>query len=1533
MSQILRLTGRFGLSAYKTSDKSFICDSCLRIRLRSQKYSTKVSFETNTTFFKRRRWKKKHALPDKEELHEQLTKMLHARVLQLSSSTGNRSSLYDPEIISNDINIRKQSEPSWFPHSENVNETAGAQRTDSHLGKYKTFQNEDIFKELTSVTDINSLKSPYYNQGTLKNDESLRQTSKSSAEAYNFLKERDYKRSKFKDKTYSLTSDDSRMDKSKSNSEAFKFGNVNLDSEASIVDKLQAKSPESFRQELQDLVQKSQPSSVNKQKVKQKSGPASVRLSYRKQARKAALNEIYGRKNDKIQPKRVMDDRVTITNVSSAAHRKHLKSNLFGNTEYRGLNDAKASFQYNSKKNLSSTDAKAALEYLDVLYESADVGSVTNTVDNETVNTLEESAEEEYIKIDVSDAEWDVLKKIRKAQRYFPPTLDVKEANDLEKLNNPFSEDLSMADKIGLEDIATSDWIQSYNPLEGVLTEKAKKKKANTEQKNISLSDICEQGLIQEQVLIEMFNMDLKTYVEACVGSRMTMRALEDIRFYRSSNQTYHKITDINIYNLIIRGLGREMTSLDVVREVFSMLKEDGIEPTIQTYTLCLSCLGRQDQYDLLIASFILKDMIKMGLDVKDVFNQCHFVHNERFNVFQVLKKLIPDYEPYPPRSTSQYTGSLVEPLNQPLTMEEKVEVNPFTCDMSKDDIMKAAHDQFCKELDQVVVVESVFKTHSKMDVDKAKAIEKTKSHWREKIKEAFMYTKASLFTNAYENKGISMYPFFCLFPQDDYVDILIKELELWAGTSQGFSPQVLVLKHNLADRIHKRFIIQQMIDGHNFPKLHKAYSLYIDQLIDGNKPVHSLLECWTRITETFSDGNSMERPNTVWSQSVKNKLGDILYKLLLENAEVNSNLFSRQSENERMMKGFYEVVRYCRGESANEIRPHPMISYLMNAQSDLIFNVNEVPSLCPPIPYTSSKSGGNFTSTVELVRMCSDKQIDMLEDRVEQCGPVFDSLNILSTYAWKVNNQVLDVILKVFKEGGNTDLDIPILPQNIPKPEKPNHENSKQLDESDRAAMKKYNKELTAYKKEFLEATGLWWSGLYKLSIANQFRDKTFWISMNMDFRGRTYPVASHLNHQGQDFVRALMMFAKGKPLGEKGLNWLKLHLVNLTEFMKRATFKEKLEYAEQVLPEVIDSAENPLTGSKWWMKSENPWQTLGVCIEIAEAIKSGNPADYVSHYPVHQDGSCNGLQHFAALGRDDAGGKSVNLVPADRPADVYSDVVELVMKEIEKDISEKNEDAEIAKICQPFLNRKVIKQSIMTTVYGVTEYGAKLQIQRQLKDREFPEEYILDARNYLTKKTFQCLNSLFVSARQIQQWFDHCSKAIADQNETVEWITPLNFPCEQTYFKDFDRPKHMQKKVYSFLLFDGKHLFRKVNAQKQKNGFSPNFIHSLDSVHMMLTTLYCNKHGITYSSVHDSFWTHACDVDSMNRITREQFIALHEQPILENLSQYFMDVYIKQGNLPHEQRERLMNIFTALPDRGGFDLKTILNSRYFFS
>jgi DNA-directed RNA polymerase len=41
--------------------------------------------------------------------------------------------------------------------------------------------------------------------------------------------------------------------------------------------------------------------------------------------------------------------------------------------------------------------------------------------------------------------------------------------------------------------------------------------------------------------------------------------------------------------------------------------------------------------------------------------------------------------------------------------------------------------------------------------------------------------------------------------------------------------------------------------------------------------------------------------------------------------------------------------------------------------------------------------------------------------------------------------------------------------------------------------------------------------SSLYKLSVAQHFRNNVFWLPLNMDFRGRVYPIPPHCCHVGE--------------------------------------------------------------------------------------------------------------------------------------------------------------------------------------------------------------------------------------------------------------------------------------------------------------------------------------------------------------------------------------------------------------------------------
>ena len=200
------------------------------------------------------------------------------------------------------------------------------------------------------------------------------------------------------------------------------------------------------------------------------------------------------------------------------------------------------------------------------------------------------------------------------------------------------------------------------------------------------------------------------------------------------------------------------------------------------------------------------------------------------------------------------------------------------------------------------------------------------------------------------------------------------------------------------------------------------------------------------------------------------------------------------------------------------------------------------------------------------------------------------------------------------------------------------------------------------------------------------------------MDFRGRAYPIPPHLSHIGDDLSRGLLLFDEAKPLGVRGLRWLKIHLANLYGYDK-ANFDERVEFVHEHLEDIFDSAERPLEGRQWWRKADDPWQCLATCIELSNALKSPVPEEYECALPIHQDGTCNGLQHYAALGGDAEGAAQVNLAAADRPSDVYTYVARMVEESIQKDLEN---GVQMAQTLLGKISRKVVKQTVRSASIG---------------------------------------------------------------------------------------------------------------------------------------------------------------------------------------------------------------------------------------
>jgi DNA-directed RNA polymerase len=267
--------------------------------------------------------------------------------------------------------------------------------------------------------------------------------------------------------------------------------------------------------------------------------------------------------------------------------------------------------------------------------------------------------------------------------------------------------------------------------------------------------------------------------------------------------------------------------------------------------------------------------------------------------------------------------------------------------------------------------------------------------------------------------------------------------------------------------------------------------------------------------------------------------------------------------------------------------------------------------------------------------------------------------------------------------------------------------------------------------------------STLLKLSQADKFKDfEAIFFPYNMDFRGRAYPVPPHLSTVGSDLCRGLLHFSVAKPLGPKGLYWLKVHLANLAG-KDKMSFEDRAAFVDKNIENVRTSVKDPFA-YRWWMEFDDPFQGLAASNEIVKAMDSGDPENYMCSLAVHMDGSCNGLQHYAALGRDIVGGRAVNLCNVDSPQDVYIGVMHEVIKRVAEeaartlDFADQDHDSltaaqkaelrrnKAAKLVDGLIDRGVVKRTVMTSVYGVTFIGARKQIQEKIEEKVNADLYV---------------------------------------------------------------------------------------------------------------------------------------------------------------------------------------------------------------
>jgi DNA-directed RNA polymerase, mitochondrial len=643
------------------------------------------------------------------------------------------------------------------------------------------------------------------------------------------------------------------------------------------------------------------------------------------------------------------------------------------------------------------------------------------------------------------------------------------------------------------------------------------------------------------------------------------------------------------------------------------------------------------------------------------------------------------------------------------------------------------------------------------------------------------------------------------------------------------------------------------------------------------------------------------------------------------------------------------------------------------------------LPTIVPPKPWQGLKGGGYFTkelqARVPLVRTrCKDHR-KALSKAVKDgsLAPVIRAVNEIQGTGFQIRLEVRDLAgwawkkslaLKKFPSRTRVTPSLPWDLEYMDVKEKARH-----LAQYYKA--QRFNRGIgsnAAAMRRDLE-TAQWLS-----------EQPEFYLPCSLDFRGRVYPVPS-FNHQRSDYVKGMFRFSKGKRLGSSGLYWLQVHVANCGDFDKvsKKSFDDRVTWVHDNLDLIHRVAADPRTNLEW-VRADKPFSFYHACLELTEALSLENPEDYVSHIPVDLDGSNSGVQHYAAALRGEEG-VLVNLTPSDRPADLYASVASKVKAYAETVAQpgpvdpEAYRDALVAlgrvrgeagaeearAVLEPMvarlwldygISRSEVKRPTMTRGYGSETFGFRSQIIEDLMEplsidvmtgkrpaHPFGYDEGKEAASWMAKRIWDALAAILVKTSEGMDYLQKVARVLAQEGHGVAWTTSLGFPVVQRYEEEevatvalwlhgreaevpnatqVDHDDHRGPlRRYRMSLVTG--TTGELVKHRQANAVAPNFIHSQDATHLLASVLRAadNADIHDFVLVHDSFGTHAANIEVFGKVIREAFVDLYEN---QDVFQAF-----------HEAAEASLGSgatqLPPVPQKGSLDLLGVLEARYTFA
>lgn len=623
-------------------------------------------------------------------------------------------------------------------------------------------------------------------------------------------------------------------------------------------------------------------------------------------------------------------------------------------------------------------------------------------------------------------------------------------------------------------------------------------------------------------------------------------------------------------------------------------------------------------------------------------------------------------------------------------------------------------------------------------------------------------------------------------------------------------------------------------------------------------------------------------------------------------------------------------------------------------------------PCVVPPRPWKGPKDGGYYmpevARTLPLVKVKNRKHLKQLT--YDQMPVVYDAVNTLQNVAWEINTDILDIADEVMER----DLAIgipqaePFRPEEPPLREElrglrgPELREALTADEWEEFTHWKHEAKLV-YERENTRGAKFM-AAARALQSARKFsRYPAIYFVYTLDSRSRVYCRASQFGPQSGDLQKALVRFHKAEPLGEHGRYWLAVQGAN-TWGEDKLRLDDRVAFINDMEETIRDIAADPLTFREW-ANADEPWQFLAWAMEwnrLLEWEDKGRPAaEFMSQIPVAQDGSCSGIQHYSAMLRDRRGGEAVNLTKLEEPQDIYGKVAEVVNHKMDEiiagrlkiEVKSKGEelpDAHVRRICEGWkstgVDRSLCKKPVMTLPYGSTLLTCRDSVQDHLSTLESEESARARAANrqenkvhpfgsadmptadaiaVSTKLIWESIGEVVVAAREAMKFIQQVAGQVSKANMPLRWQTPTGFIVEQAIYAT--ESKRVKTHLLGSARFNVLSETDDIDANKMRLSAAPNYVHSMDASHLILSVMGFKDAGMdSIAVIHDSFGTHAGKTEQLREVLRAQLVQLYMHDWL---------TYFK------EDAEELIKeeIELEVPFIGTLDLLEILEAEYAFA